>query len=180
MDIRTVYIAKKYAEAFLNVFGDTISAADFEQLCLLGDFLSTHKRALFFWGLPHIPLTEKIRTLIEIIERYKLPKSLSKLFTLLIEDGRSMLMGQVVKQVCEGYRIRNNIQSFAITSSHPLQTEELEQIKKMLNQATSSKITYSYMVDKKLIAGLRMQSATLLWEYSIKKELNNIVRVANQ
>jgi F-type H+-transporting ATPase subunit delta len=180
MDIRTVSIAKKYAQAFLNVFEQTISPADFDQLCLLGQFLNAHKRALFFLGLPHIPLDEKVRTVTAMINRYKLPVSLSKLFTLLIEDGRSLLMGEVMNQVCEEYRIRNNIQTFAITSSHTLKQEELADIKSLLEHATKTKVVYSYKLDKKLVAGLRLQSATSLWEYSIEKQLRNFARAVHR
>jgi len=176
MDIRSVMIAKKYSEAFLNVFAQTISPDDFEQLCMLGEFLNTHKRALFFLGLPHISLADKIRSVVSVIERFKLPGSLSKLFTLLIEDGRSMLMGEVMKQVCEGYRLRNNIQSFSITSSHALTKDELNAIKTSLEHATNSKAIYSYKIDRKLIAGLRMQSSTMLWEFSIEKQLNDLAK----
>jgi F-type H+-transporting ATPase subunit delta len=180
MDIRSITLAKKYAVAYLNVFDETMSYQDFEQLCQFGQFLLQHKRALFFLGLPHIPMAEKIRSMVSVIERYKLPVSLTRLFTLLIEDGRSMLMGEVMNQVCEEYQLRHQLQTFDVTSSHELKKGELEDIKTMLEKVTKSKVRYTYSIDNKLIAGLRMQSSNLMWEYSIEKQLRNIAKAMHR
>jgi F-type H+-transporting ATPase subunit delta len=180
MNINLVPLAKKYAVAFLNVFGQTISYDDFEQICLLGDFFQNHKQALFFFGLPHIPMEEKIRSLVSVIERYSLPLSLKRLFILLIEDGRSLLLQEVMNQICEEYQQRHGLQTFSISSSHELTKEEREEIKKMLEHITNNKVRYTFTIDKKLIAGLRLQSSTVLWEYSIEKQLRNFARAVHE
>jgi len=178
MDIQSVRIVKKYARAFLNVFADAISAKDFEHICVFAQFLATHRRALFFFGLPHISFDEKLKIIDWLIQQFKLPKVLKKLLTLLVERGNAQLMHEVIEQVCEQYQLLNHIEQFEIASSHELKPAQLKEIKLVLEQATQNTVLYSHHVDKDLIAGLRAQSKTKLWEYSIAKQLRVLPRTA--
>ena len=42
---------------------------------------------------------------------------------------------------------------------------------------TAATNLYAYSIDTDLIAGVRIQSDTLLWEYSIDKQLRKLARV---
>ncbi len=178
MDIRSVHTAKKYAQAFLNVFADEISTADFEKICSFAQFLAKHRRALFFFGLPHISFDEKVNIIDWLIKQFNLPHELKKLLILLIESGKAQLMHEVIHQVCEHYQMLNHIEPFEISSSHELKPAQLEEIKMLLERATKNMVHYSYHVDKDLIAGMRAQSSTKLWEYSIEKQLRLLARTA--
>jgi len=178
MDIRSVHTAKKYAKAFLNVFADSISAEDFEHICSFAQFLAAHRRSLFFFGLPHIAFDEKVEIIDWLVKQFKLPKELKKLLVLLVKNGKTQLMHEVIEQVCEQYQSLNHIEPFIISSSHELTQAQLDEIKMLLERATKNKVLYSFHVDKDLIAGLRAQSNTKLWEYSIAKQLRILARTA--
>jgi ATP synthase F1 delta subunit len=178
MDIQLVYTAKIYARAFLNVFADDISAKDFDAICLFAQFLANHRRALFFFGLPHITFDDKLKIIDQLVKQFKLPKELKKLLTLLVERGKAQIMDAVIDQVCEQYQLLNHIEPFEISSSHELKSAQLKEITAMLERATKNTVPYSYRIDKNLIAGLRAQSKTKLWEYSIAKQLQILAGTA--
>ncbi|MGB8366998.1 MAG: F0F1 ATP synthase subunit delta, partial [Candidatus Babeliales bacterium] len=94
-----------------------------------------------------------------------------KLLELLLNDNRAFLICDVLYYVCLLYRQYKNITKFAMISSHLLSEEDKKIIKHFLMQMTEQDIMYTTKIDKKLIAGIRLQSDTLLWEYSIRQRL---------
>jgi len=68
---------------------------------------------------------------------------------------------------------------FNITSSHHLDISDLEIIEKFLAFKTGKKIISHHNLNKKLIAGIRLESNTLLWEYSIYKQCETLRKQFN-
>lgn len=164
-------IAKKYAQAFLNVFGPQLSREDFDNVCAAALFFKQNQELLFFLSWPIIEKNTKIKALNQALEAFKLHAPFNKLIDLLASQKRTYLIMLVLDKLCILFKERNNIMTFTISSSHQLDTRELEILKRFLANLTGQDIIYDYMVDKDLIAGIRMRSDTLLWEYSISKQL---------
>jgi len=174
MNITRQLIAEKYAQAFFNVFGKKVTPDDFYNLVVLAKFCQENKKALFFLELATINDTIKLQKMIDICDMVHLGSRFNPLMKLLVQDGRSYLFGDVIQQVVRVYKRIHAISFFSITSSHPLNEKELEILKTFLVNKTKGDIIYEYKEDKSLIAGIRLQSETMIWEYSIRKQLNNI------
>ena len=168
-------IAKKYAKAFFNVFAPSLSDEDFITICQLGDFFEHNKNLLYFLSWHSIAQTEKVAALLHAFEYFNLKgKPYKALITLLSKHKRTFLIKDVLIQLCILYEESRNIGSFAITSSHKMSPEEMQYIEEYLANHSGQDIMYTYSVDKNLIAGVRAQSDTLLFEYSIRKRLAQI------
>jgi|ERR1700722_8009193 len=168
-------VAKKYALAFLNVFDDQVSYEDFEQFCIAADFFDRNKQLLFFLSWPMIDTELKVKALKDALKIFKLNKPYyHKLLDLLAAQKRTFLIMEVLKQLCAQYKIRHNIMKFSIQSSHELEKEDLHILSQFLVNLTAKDIIYDYAIEKNLIAGIRLQSNTLLWECSINKQLAHI------
>lgn len=179
MTIDAIPLARKYATAFLNVFIDTISIQDYCALEALKTFLTEHADLIAILKLNVISREKKIQYIEMLFEQSGLPaSSYKKLVALLADDQRLYLIVDVVKQIELLYRMRRNIEEFAIHSSHKLAKEQLEQIKNFLSQKINKHIIYKYQYNKRLIAGIRLQSDVLLWEYSIARQLRDLQRIA--
>ncbi len=167
-------IAKKYAQAFLGVFIDTLSLEDMRTMQAAQQFLARHKRALFFLTLPIIDRAVKRDSLISLVDKFGLPASIKKLIDLLLVHKRTFLLRDILGAIITEYQRRYGIVSCTITSSHSLSQRNVEMIKGFLAQETGCDIIYEYKVDNRLIAGIRVQSDTFLWEYSIAKQLHDM------
>lgn len=176
MDTRYSALARKYAQAFLNLFMDRLSIDDCLSLVKLKYFFKSHKQALFFLSLHHISLELKMRFIDEIIVKFNLKQEFRKLFEVLLEHNRCHLIIDVLRKICSIYRARNNVILFTISSSYPLEVTSLEILENFLARQTGSTIIGIPQVDKNLIAGIRMQSENYLWEYSLKKQLQRLKR----
>lgn len=167
-------IAKKYAQAFLNVYADQMTYDDFFNVCSAAEFFSENKKLLFFLSWPVVATTTKEEALYKILAQCKLSGPFKKLVAILVLHKRTFLIKDVLKQLCILYKKSNNIAAFTISSSHRLHDEEIKMLQEFLANITKHAIIYTYSIDKDLIAGIRLQSETFLWEHSIRKQLASI------
>ncbi len=171
---KTAAIARKYAAALINLFLDILTQNDYENLLKAMHFLEVQNRALFFLQLPILEESVKEKGIRKLVERFSLPESIIKLLLLLLKHNRASLIPDVLWYITELYKQRRKILAFTIHSSHELHEKQIAAIKQFLARHTGSDIIYTYKEDKNLIAGIRLQSTTWLWEYSIRKHLHSI------
>lgn len=168
-------LAKKYAQAFINSYSSQITADDHKKIPQLQDFFRSHKKSLGFLWIPHITDKEKITLLTNaLVGKFGLSSIFEHLIKLLVMHKRGILLVQTLAHIDVLYKKKHNILAFAITSSHHLPETAQQSIVKFLAQQTGCAIMYTYTVDTRLIAGLRLQSDALLWEFSIAKQLQSI------
>ena len=167
-------VARKYAQAFLNVFADTISQDDFEHIEAAALFFKKQPSLLFFLKWPALGVAVKVEALNKVLQKFGLPDSFNKLVDLLAQDKRTFLIAEVLSQISKQYKKSHKLGVFNISSAHQLNEQELTTIKEFLAKLTGLDIIYNYTIDKKLIAGIRLQSDTYLWEYSIANQLNQL------
>jgi F-type H+-transporting ATPase subunit delta len=176
-----IVIARRYAHAFLNVFIESLSNNDLTNIEQAIDFFTKHKQLIALLKVPHIDTQQKSDALEYILLKiYHLPESFKKLVSLLVSQKRAYYILEVLIQLNEYYQIYKNIEYFQIKSSHQLEQKELELLEQFLKEQTEAIIIYKYEIDPDLIAGIRMQSNTLLWEYSIQKQLNALTHQLKQ
>lgn len=167
-------IVRKYAVAFVNIFLDVLTQNDHDNMLEAEQFLRSQQRILFFLQLPALDKKVKEHGLEILADRFLLPISVRKLLFLLLVHDRAFLIPDVLWYVTELYKERNDMLSITIRSSHELSSEDLLAIERFLVHLTGKVIIYTCAIDKKLIAGIRLQSTTVLWEYSVHKHLHNV------
>lgn len=171
-------VAKKYATAFLNVFGDQILLQDYHALLFTVDFLKKHYTALTLLSVPTISRAQKIYCIEKLFAHTQAPSLLLRVAKLLVEHQRIELLPLVCECIVQLYEKRNHIMPVTLTSFPALEAEQVKKIVNFLAEKTGQYITYTAHVDKKLIAGVRMQSGSFLWEYSIAQQLRVLKRLS--
>lgn len=166
-------IAKRYAQAFLNVFPLTFT--DIEKITEAIDFLKQHAQIITFLKIPLLDPQVKFEALKEsLIRRFDLPESLELLVQSLIRKKRAELLLQVLEHITMHYHELHNIKLFTVSSSAELTDAQKKIIEHYLVDETGAKIVTHYTMDKKLIAGVRMQNEELQWEHSLAQQLKKI------
>jgi ATP synthase F1 delta subunit len=164
-------VTRKYAEAFLRVFGRHLTYADITKMEAAYRSLSSRKHILFFLQLPHLDNPTKSSMIEDLLAHLMMPAIFLQLFMLLVNDNRVFYIPHVLFFIIQLYKRSHAIESFAIMSTHDLNAQQKERIKYFLSSRTGSSIMCSYAIDKSLIAGIRMQSSEHMWEYSVRKQL---------
>ena len=169
-----IYLARRYAQACVNVFGRDMQVADIASFHAVAQFLGTHRRILFFLHVPFINDAIKLQALEMVRAEYTLPVWCTRLFTVLIEHKRAFLVAHVLAYVASFFAKKENVGRFTVTSAHPLHEEQRARCVELLTRLSNKTIVCTYAADQTLIAGVRMQSDTALWEYSVNQQFRTL------
>ena len=164
-------VAKKYAQAFMDVFPKSFAFSDVKKIETAQKFLQTHKRTLFFLQLPQFDQERRKSMVADLIDYFSLPHAFAAIILLLIEHGRSFYIPDVLSWITQLYKEHINSIEFSIQSAQNLNEKHVESIKQFLGRLLTKNIIGIPSVDTSLIAGLRLQSSDYLWEYSIRKQI---------
>lgn len=170
-------IARKYAMALLYSFGSQISRQDFFAISDLVVRIGAHRSILFFLKLSYIDIDTKEKMLSELLSSVEHQKPFIALGLLLMHSKRGDFLYDVLQQFIVLYQAHVGMEKFRILSASSLRDAEIQDVVSFLASHTKRDIIYDYTVDDSLIAGVRVQSDTLLWEHSIKKQLRDVVKL---
>lgn len=167
---KELLVAKRYAQAFSNVFPITLEDLARIKEAIL--FLDQHDEVFLMLKIPLLDAQIKTQALEDyLIRRFKLPDSFKKLIKVLVAEKRSYLLNGVLRFIAELFEEEKEIEFFEIASSSPLEGADVAILQEFLAKATQHTIVAKPVHDANLIAGIRMQSTQHLWEYSVRKQL---------
>jgi F-type H+-transporting ATPase subunit delta len=174
MKLQEKLLARKYAQAYFHVFGDQITQAVIPAIEQFVAFYLQHKEKFFYLGLSSFAARMKADALMKNCDQFGLRQLLQPLVTVLAEQARLTLIEQVLEELIVLYKHAHNIIDVACMSAHPLDAQEQKVITEFLEKATGKTINASLIINPDLIAGVRLQSDTFLWERSLEQQLRAI------
>lgn len=164
-------LARRYAQAFLQVFSAHITVEDLASFKEASVFLKARAHGMFLMELSLVKEDVKHRLFNNLCRRFNLPEECKKLWFLLIKSQRASLLPDIFNYIITFKEQELRITHFEVSSSCELSVQQKEQLMHFLDKRVKGTIDCSYRVDTSLIAGIRLQSASLLWEKSVKKRL---------
>jgi len=168
-------LAQRYAAAYLNIYGTQYTREHIQLIEQLLQYLNKHKKALFYLKLSCINPLVKKSILMNVFARYGLTDTVSTLLDLLIAHKRLFMIIEVLQSIVQTYKKRHAIITWVIKSPAVLQQTDLETIYQFLENKTGMRAEYTSIIDKNVLAGIRIQSGTLLWEYSARQQLKKLM-----
>lgn len=176
-DLVQVILIKKYAQAFINQFIGQLNHEEMAKIEKFISFIRANRQVIFYGQLLFGEKFIRRQAFINLLTNFELNKAFEKLIILLVEHNRLILLADILERIIKLFKDNNNEADFVITSSHNLDTRQLDQIIKFLTEQTGKKINIKTIIDKKLIVGLKIYSDTLGWEYSIRNQLNSLSHI---
>jgi ATP synthase F1 delta subunit len=173
-------VAKRYAQAFLNIYKQKLSDSIMRSVQEAALFLEKHSDILVFLQLSVINDSAKKHMLQELIKQFGLAQLLEPLVDLLLKHKRAFILKESLEQLYKLYHEQEEIVEFEIASSYPLDKISLGVITDFLALRTGKKIRAYTKIDPTLIAGIAMKSAVYMWESSVRKQLAKIQKLGRQ
>jgi len=167
-------LEKRYVHAFLNVFAPALTMEILHAATKMCLFLQEHRRITFMLKLSILDEQVKREGLYRLCDRYHLGEPFKRLIRLLQEDHRLPLLPDVLCHLEEVYMKREQIHPFTVHSSTQLAENERGAVEQFLAEQLDGTILCTYAIEPALIAGIRTQSPTYLWEHSIAKQLRHM------
>ncbi|MGE0207154.1 MAG: FoF1 ATP synthase subunit delta [Candidatus Babeliales bacterium] len=165
-------LAARYAQAFLNTVGKDLALQDYQAALHLYEYLKEHANLILYFRLPHMYEVKK-EALHTLLQSFSLPTVFEKITDLLLEHQRTFLIKDFLGAFLALYRKKHGIVFFTLKSSHELSAEHKAELLRFIERKTGKTVLCKTVIDKNLIAGIRLLSSTLLWEYSVNKTLRD-------
>jgi len=167
-------LSRRYAQAFLRVFSHKIKVSDLDCLKQAALFLKKRPHGMFLMELSLLSEELKQKLVDDLCQKFTLPDGCKKLCFLLIKSRRVSLLSDIFNHIIIFKEQELHIAHFKVTSSTGLSHEQKEQVVRFLDNSIHGSINCTYQVDTSLIAGIRLQSTSFLWEKSVKKRLRDL------
>lgn len=171
MDIQQDMLAKKYAKAFINLYGDKLNVELVERLLIVSDYLQKQRDALFYVQLSALDGALTKKNFEDLLRSFSVDALFGSLIELLLVDKRIFLFPRVLRHICTLYLEKNNIMRFTVESPIVLHADEMSILKDFLAKRTGKTILFTVKKNKWLIAGLKVYSDTLGFEHSVRRQL---------
>jgi ATP synthase F1 delta subunit len=178
MNMHHLRLAKKYACAFIALYGDQITWESLECFKRFNIFINEHKEALFYAQLSELDGQVVKKAFYKVIQDFKLNQGAEKLVDLLVSHRRIFLIREIIAYIINLMKERLNIMEFTLESSHVLSSQDRESIIQFLSRSTGKQIVYKTKINRRLIAGIQLYSDTFGWEFSVRKQLEALSRVS--
>lgn len=169
-------VVRKYAHAYLNVNNALLTLGDIQNIERFGQFLQGQRRFLFFLRVPTLGDAYKKEGLDRIYAQYPVPESFYTLIQMLLDTRRMELICDICVMIGILYKEKNAIHEFQVISSYSLSSDQKKDVEQFLTNTISGTILCTYTVSHELIAGIRIQSNTMIWEHSINQQLRAVHR----
>ena len=167
-------LASAYACAFLNIFEDEFVKGSGDALCSGATFFAEKRKAIFFMQLGALPRDLVKDRLMGVCRQLGISETIQALITLLLEHKRIFLLELVFKQLCKELHRRRNEVECQITTVGALDEIDKKTIIQVFEKKLGKKMLCTYKEDSALIAGIRICTDQVSWEYSIGSRLRHI------
>lgn len=164
-------LTAKYAIAFFKLYKKDITRDVIERVRTCYAFLSHNKHIQAFLMLSNVMREEKIALFKKMFDHLGLPDVFLHLVKVLIEHRRIELVGLILKKIDEAFGRAEKSIPFVVSSSHPLSVVEQRQMSDFVKTHVAQAQIIAWDVDVSLICGVRVKSATHIWERSVRKQL---------
>lgn len=173
--------ARQFAAAFLNCYRHDLPEIYFKELEQFACFMEG-KRLLY----AYFHLIKQGTELIDLLVQKIHPEAgaaqyvhyTKKIIELLIKQKSLNLLGEIFNQIVLQHRVQTGKMQLTVFSPDTLSEKIQEALNQHLRNNIGNQCVIYYKQDRSLIKGLRIQSNTLLWEHSVKKQirtLNNVL-----
>lgn len=174
MNIAQKVLARRYAIAYVNTFDQQLDKDNIAFIKQAIPFFKRHAKALYFLTLPNITVEHKVAAMTKIIHKLHLPTSLNQLLEVLIGHKRTSLWCVILDVTVSYYYEKHNIVDVVVESFPELCDSDKQLVEQSCASLIKQDMLYSYQLCPELIAGLRMTTDNLMWEYSIAKKLRMV------
>lgn len=174
-------IARRYATAALQTVAGKLTIDEVLACKHAAKRLSLVRQWLVMIDMPGVESEQKKRMLDAIMQIEHLPGMLKPLIDLLHHDGRIDLLPEVLYALAHIFFIRHSIKIFRVKSAPVLDDEQRNIVRDFLKRISKAEyISCEFVEDVALIAGIRAESETALWEYSVDKKLREAQQMVNE
>lgn len=167
----------KYARALAEVAAESdVTQQAQADLKAFQETFRTHRELRDILFSPSVPLVAK-RNIVEAVARKMgLSEILRNFLFVILERSRLQLLDEFAEAYQEVLDEWAGVARVAVRSSHSLGSEAQERLQEAMSTITGRTVKFSYEVDEKLLGGMRLQVGSVVYDGSIRTQLEELRR----
>jgi F-type H+-transporting ATPase subunit delta len=168
-------VAKRYAQAFFEIAEEEKKLEEYyRELNAINEIIEGNDELQAFLSNPIVEQKDKKNVIEIILEKVK-PSSITANFIRLLTDKQRITL---FKEILEAYREKMdealNILRVQVKTAFPLSPELEEKLREFLVRSTGKRVEMELVEDRTLLGGLVVKIGDLVYDNSIKTQLNKI------
>lgn len=174
MTVKTA--ATRYARALFDVaVKEQIDLDAIErELASFADLFPQHPAFAKVMLNPAVPAPRKRAVVSELLRRATLPPVLAKLFTLLAERDRLVLLPELVRAYRDRLLNHRNVVRAEVTTVAPLAAEKVKAVERSLALATGRTVVVETRIDPAIIGGVVARVGSTVYDGSVARQLERM------
>jgi F-type H+-transporting ATPase subunit delta len=173
--MRNIAVARRYAKA-LMLIGQTGKDADeyAQELSAVAGVFENHKELMEVLLNPLYGRSERKKLLITVVDGMSVSETMKAYIMLLFDKRRIDLISEINNNYQKLVDEVKNIGRAVITSASPLSEDTIEKLKSALSKKTGKQIEVELKNDPEIIGGIITVIGDLVYDGSIKTQLENM------
>jgi F-type H+-transporting ATPase subunit delta len=123
---------------------------------------------------PAVPVPRKRAAMVALLEQMSVTPIVSKLFVLLAERDRLILLPDLLAAYRDRLADHRNVVRAEVTTATPLTPERTQQIQKSLAQVTGRTVMLQTRVDPTIVGGLVAKVGSVVYDASVTRQLEKL------
>ncbi|MGA0241397.1 MAG: ATP synthase F1 subunit delta [Candidatus Marinamargulisbacteria bacterium] len=165
----------KYKSCIDNYLNALVSSVDDAQKVRLLDDVIQFSNALIsnqttwvFLNSPLMSSGEKVSFLDSFSKRLSINKAVVNLFSLLIKNGRLVILSELIRACQERKDVINQVSNIEVVSATPFSEDQLSALKIKLKETGHQNINLSSKNDPSLISGFKLLTKNNVYDLTLK------------
>ncbi len=173
-----IKIIKNYASSlFTLVKKASLEQEIIEEMKVFNSFLNDLTEFRKTMLSPIISKDHKNNIIISIVDKYKFHDLTKYFLHTLIKNSRMNLLQNIIEEFEHIYKVNTGVKVATILVSSLLNTNELNDVKLLLEKSLNSKIEINQEINKSLLGGIIIKYDSQLIDFSVYGALNKIEKI---
>lgn len=166
--------ASKYAQAYVNLYMEELTDTTCQNLLQMTNFLNQNKKFYAYLSIPHLSFDEKLKFISKLTKNFNLTENQERLVNLLLVNKQFEILGLVVQKIITIFNQHRGTTTLQVYTSHKIGENQRQQILSFIKNKLNINAVVDFLVNTKLICGIKIKGPTFVWEKSVSKYLNYI------
>lgn len=172
---------RRYALAFyeLSKENNELEKAETE-VNAIKNLIKSHSEFRNMIASPTIDKIDQINALKQLSEKFSFTKTFKNFLEFIASKRRLFFLNEILNNFLNLTSLKRGEVKVKLISSKELNSEEIEKIKKDLENDYGSKLNINYIYDPKLLGGLVVQIGSIMIDTSIKSKLQKYKQIMSR
>lgn len=174
-------LSKRYAQGLINSIADEKEYTALSgQIKEISRIFSGNEELDRIFKQPFLSAAKKKQLAQEILSRMTISSKIERFILLILEHNRMELLSNILELLPYMWNEKKGIPTFEVSSVIPLTEAQTQKLSAKLEKMEKSPVALKFKQDPSLIGGLSIKKGNMVYDVSLKGDLNKLIEKIKQ